>query len=97
MPESSNVAGDQARAVVTLPPGLALHARPAAELVRLASGLPAEVTLLANGKRANARSILALLALGATGGTALTIEARGPDASEAVARIAALLTRTARA
>jgi phosphotransferase system HPr (HPr) family protein len=72
----------------TLPAGVALHARPAADLVRAASRLPTPVTLAANGKRANARSILEVLGLGATGGTDVTISASGPDAASAVAAIA---------
>lgn len=80
-----------ARATATLPAGVALHARPAAELVRAASQLPGSVTLAANGKRANAKSILEVLALGATGGTELTIEATGPDGALAAATLAAHL------
>ena len=80
--------GDEVSLAVTLPGGVALHARPAADLVRAASKLPVPVTIAANGKRANARSILEVLALGAAGGTKLTLSARGPDAAEAVNAIA---------
>src|SRR6188768_1859190 len=52
---------------VSLPAAVALHARPAADLVRAASKLQATVSVAANGKRANARSILEVLALGAVG------------------------------
>jgi phosphotransferase system HPr (HPr) family protein len=75
----------------TLPAGVALHARPAAELVRAASRLPTPVTLAANGKRANARSILEVLGLGATGGTVVTISATGPDAAQATATLAEIV------
>ena len=73
---------------VTLPAGVALHARPAADLVRAASKLQAPITVVANGKRANARSILEVLALGAVGGTELTLSATGPGANEAVKTLA---------
>ena len=73
---------------VTLPAGVALHARPAAELVRAASKVQGQVTVAANGKRANARSILEVLALGATGGTELTLSAAGPGADDAVRTLA---------
>ena len=77
---------------VTLPADVALHARPAAELVRAAGKLPVAVTVAANGKQANAKSVLQILALGATGGTELTLWASGPGADEAVAALAAVVT-----
>jgi phosphotransferase system HPr (HPr) family protein len=76
---------------VTLPPGVALHARPAAELVRAAGKLPVVVTVAANDKQANAKSVLQILALGATGGTELTLSASGPGADEAVSALAAVV------
>jgi phosphotransferase system HPr (HPr) family protein len=80
--------GDEITLSVSLPESIALHARPAADLVRAAGALPAPVTISANGKRANARSILEVLALGAAGGTELTLSASGPDADDAVNAIA---------
>jgi phosphotransferase system HPr (HPr) family protein len=74
-----------------LPPDIALHARPAADLVRAASRLATTVTIEANGRRANARSILEILGLGATGGTELTVSASGPDAAEAVTALAGVI------
>lgn len=87
-------AGGEAHPVVltaTLPAGVTLHARPAADLVRAASRLQAQVTISANGKRANARSILEVLALGATGGTELTLSATGPEASQAASTLAEVI------
>ena len=78
----------EASLTVALPAGVALHARPAADLVRAASRLPVSVTVAANGKRANARSILEVLALGAVGGTELTLSATGPGAADAVESLA---------
>jgi phosphotransferase system HPr (HPr) family protein len=75
----------------TLPAGVALHARPAADLVRAAGRLKASVTLAANGKQANAKSILAVLALGATGGTDVTISATGEGAADAARTLADLI------
>jgi len=85
--------GDEVTLVVTLPDGVALHARPAADLVRAASKLQTPVTVSANGKSANARSILEVLALGAPGGTELTLSAAGPDADEAVQALAEIISR----
>jgi phosphotransferase system HPr (HPr) family protein len=79
----------------TLPARVALHARPAAVLVREASQVSAVVEVAANGRRANAKSILEVLALGAEGGTALELSASGADAVEAVERLAALVAELA--
>jgi phosphotransferase system HPr (HPr) family protein len=89
MPASSDPPPDeQIVLTATLPAGVALHARPAADLVRAASRLSTPVTIAANGKRANARSILEVLALGAVGGTELTLSASGLGAAEAVRTVA---------
>ena len=89
MPASSDPPTDeQVVLTATLPAGVALHARPAADLVRAASRLPVPVTVAVNGKRANARSILEVLALGAIGGTELTLSAGGPGADDAVRTLA---------
>ncbi len=69
-----------------------LHARPAAEIAALAAGFAAELTLTVDGKPpASARSPLAIAVLAATAGTALRIDAAGPDARAAVDALVALL------
>jgi len=80
---------------VTLPPKVALHARPAGAFVREAARFSAEVVVSASGKAANAKSILEVLALGAPGGTELVISASGEDAVEAVDDLAGLIVRLA--
>jgi phosphotransferase system HPr (HPr) family protein len=75
----------------TLPDGVPLHARPAGNLVRAAAGYPASIALLANGKRADAKSILQVLALGATGGSEVTVEVTGEDAEATADAVAGLL------
>lgn len=79
------------RRTVVLPDGVPLHARPAGNLVRTAAGLDATVTLHANGKSANAASILQVLALGAEGGSAVEVVTGGSGASDALDVIAGLL------
>ncbi len=79
MPASSEV-----EVVVTLPAGVALHARPAAQFVRTAVGFSADVAVAVNGREANAKSLLAVLALGASGGTPLRLTASGEDAAGAL-------------
>jgi phosphocarrier protein len=79
--------------LVRLPEAVALHARPAGVFVRAAASFAASIEVQANGRRANAKSILEILGLGADGGTELSISASGDDAVEAVAELANLVTR----
>lgn len=71
-----------------MPPAVALHARPAATFVKTAMRFRSRVIVRANGKAADAKSILAVLALGATGGTELTLSADGEDAQAALDALA---------
>ena len=77
--------------LVRLPATVALHARPAGAFVRAAASFAAAIEVQANGRRANAKSILEILALGADGGTELAISASGDDAAEAVADLRRLV------
>jgi phosphotransferase system HPr (HPr) family protein len=79
------------RRVVQLPADVALHARPAGQLVKTAAALDADVVLNANGRTANAGSILQVLALGAEGGSSVEIVTSGSGASEALDTIAGVL------
>ena len=85
---------DSPRAV-RLPDGVDLHARPAGALVRAASAYQSSITLSAGDRCADAKSILQVLALGATGGTELAVTASGSDASEALEAISGLLSTLA--
>jgi phosphotransferase system HPr (HPr) family protein len=60
---------------------LGLHARAAAQLVRLAATFESRITLYRNddGRLANAKSILSLLALAASRGTIVRLEVDGQD------------------
>jgi phosphotransferase system HPr (HPr) family protein len=80
------------RTLVRLPETVALHARPAGAFVRAAAAFAATIEVQANGRQANAKSILEILGLGADGGTELAISASGDDAAEAVAELANLVT-----
>jgi len=68
---------------------VALHARPAGLFVRTAAGFRSRITVAAGEKRADAKSILGILALGAEGGTTLLLTAEGDDAEPALAALAA--------
>ncbi len=73
---------------VALPAGVALHARPAATFVKTALRFRSRMTVGTDGKVADAKSILAVLALGATGGTLLRLTAEGEDAPAALDALA---------
>ena len=85
--------GDEHRAefVLRLPHGL--HARPAARVAGRAKAFAADVVVHAHGGRANARSPVALMTLGAAFGDTIAVSARGGDAAEAIAAITDLMTR----
>ena len=77
---------------VTIVNRLGLHARAAAKLVTLCQRYQSAVTLHANGRRADGRRLIALLALSASLGVQLSIEVNGPDEARAVSAIARLVT-----
>jgi phosphocarrier protein len=83
----------QAEATIILKNKLGLHARPSASLVKLASTFTSEVWLEANDKTANAKSIMSVMVLAAQSGTPLTFRAEGPDATEAVQAMIALVDK----
>lgn len=64
-----------------------LHARPAGELVKLVSTFKSDVSLTVNGKKINAKSILAIMSLGIKNGSEIEIECNGEDEEEAVNKI----------
>ncbi len=68
-----------------------LHARPAALLSRRARDFTADIELLREGRRANAKSAVALMALGAQCGDKVVLTAKGKDATQAMDALAQLL------
>ena len=74
--------------LVALPADVDLHARPAADFVRAAMKFESHVTVSANGRDADAKSLLAVLALGAKRGTTLRLSAEGDDAGAALEALA---------
>jgi len=74
---------------ITNPAGL--HARPAKEFVTRAKASSSNISVTANDKTVNAKSMLGILKLGATQGTTVSIEVDGDDAAEVMADFRALL------
>ena len=77
---------------VTIVNSLGLHARPAAQLVRLASTFASEVELVKDGVPVNSKSIMGVMMLAAECGSLLIVRANGADAEAAAAAIAELIT-----
>jgi phosphocarrier protein HPr len=75
-----------------LPADVDLHARPAARFVRMAMGFQSSIVIATDEREADAKSLLAVLALGARRGTSLRLAAQGDDASSAVDALAACLS-----
>lgn len=71
-----------------------LHARPAALVVERAKAVAATVTIAANGKTADAKSILSVLSLGGTTGDTAVVTAVGEDAEFALAQVTEIMTAT---
>lgn len=61
-----------------------LHARPAARFVQTARRFRSRVRVLYDGREADAKSLLSLLALGVEQGAVITIRAEGEDAEQAL-------------
>ena len=66
-----------------------LHARPATAFTQLAAKFASKLTIAANGKTADAKSVLTL---GATKGTSVVLTADGTDEDDALAALSEFLT-----
>jgi len=62
---------------------LGLHARAAAQLVRMANEYPCDIRLSKDGQDSDAKSVMQVLMLGATEGTTLKLSANGNKEDEA--------------
>ena len=70
---------------------LGLHARASAKLTQAAGNYASSVWLSRNGRRVNAKSIMGVMMLAAAKGSKITIETDGPDESEAMRTLLALI------
>ncbi len=70
---------------------LGLHARPAAEFVKLASKFKSEIRVRRDDMTVNGKSIMGVMTLAAEQGSELVITANGVDAEEAVKALVALV------
>ena len=70
---------------------LGLHARAAASFVQTANPFDADITVSKDGLNVNGKSIMGLMMLAAGKGSSIVVEARGPQAAEALEAIGALI------
>ncbi|HEY3815143.1 MAG TPA: phosphoenolpyruvate--protein phosphotransferase [Caulobacteraceae bacterium] len=82
-------AGAEVSRTVRLALAHGLHARPAASVAACAKRFSAEISLSAGGRKANAKSVVALMAFGARDGDEIEVLARGADADAAAEGVAA--------
>ncbi|HXD50084.1 MAG TPA: HPr family phosphocarrier protein [Gemmatimonadaceae bacterium] len=68
-----------------------LHARPAAEIVKLAAKFESEITVVKDDLDVNGKSIMGVMMLAAEHGSSITFRAEGPDAEQALDALAALV------
>lgn len=69
-----------------------LHARPAGALSVAAAQFSSAVQLAVADSQADAKSVLAVMQLGASTGQQVTVRATGPDARNAVAALIGILS-----
>lgn len=70
---------------------LGLHARPAAQFVRLASSFGSAIELERDGVAVNGKSIMGVMMLAAECGATVKLRATGADAEQALDALAALI------
>lgn len=80
----------QIREIVVVNPR-GLHMRACARIVELASRFRCNVSLVIGGRRASARSIIAMMLLAAAMGTTVRVETEGPDESAAMTAMVELI------
>jgi phosphocarrier protein len=71
---------------------LGLHGRAAAKIVSLCSKYVSNIVIVANGRRANGRHLIAIMLLSAGMGATVSIEASGPDEVEAMTAVTRLIS-----
>lgn len=90
--ETMNETNHQAaNRTVRVPNVLGLHARPAAEFVKVSSGFAAEIFVAKDELEVNGKSIMGVMMLAAECGSTLRLRAEGDDAEAALDALVALV------
>ena len=69
-----------------------LHARPAAEIVKLAAKFQSEITIVKDDLDVNGKSIMGVMMLAAEHGSMILLRAEGPDADAALDALTTLVS-----
>ena len=68
-----------------------LNAAASTKLAQLASKYQCDISLMRNGRRVNAKSLMGVMMLAAARGSRVVVETEGPDETEALVAILALI------
>ena len=78
------------RREITIRNKLGLHARAAAKIVQTTTQFQSRISIIKNGREADAKSMLDILTLSCPQGTRIELCAEGKDAAEALAALTVL-------
>lgn len=70
---------------------LGLHARPAAQFVKISAKYKSDVFIIKDGYEINAKSIMGVMMLAAENGSTITIRCNGPDEDDCVSELVKLV------
>lgn len=90
-PETSDEASSGANKTFLIKNELGLHARAAAQFVKIASRFNSEILVKKDSREVNGKSIMGILMLAAPKGSKIMIRAVGSDGSEALAALEELI------
>ncbi len=76
---------------VTIVNKLGIHARPAAEIVKLASRFRSDITIVRDDLEVNGKSIMGVIMLAAERGATIVLRAEGEDSDAALDALTALV------
>ena len=72
---------------------LGIHARPAAQFVKLASKFACDIQVEKDGEEVDGKSIMGLMMLAAGHGSVIQISAEGDDAEQAIQALGELISK----
>ena len=76
---------------VTIVNKVGLHARPAAQIVKLCAGFKSDITFIRDDLEVNGKSIMGVMMLAAEHGAQLVVRADGPDEGPALQALVQLI------
>ena len=85
------IAPTTVRAGATIVNKRGLHARASAKFVETAARFQSEITVTKGDAKVSGRSIMGLMMLAASMGSAIELSAEGPDAADAIQTLLALI------